>query len=59
MAHCNWRLGENLKFKTWDAIFGIKLSNDVSQILRGAIMVVMTTKFETKSAINRFVYYEM
>jgi len=29
------------------------------QILRGAILVVMTTKFETKLAITRFVYYEM
>jgi len=33
--------------------------NDVSQILRGAILVVIATKFETKSAITRFVYYEM
>jgi len=30
------------------------------QIVRGAILVVMATKFETKSAITRFVhvYYE-
>jgi len=32
-----------------------KQSNDVSQILRGAILVVRATKFETKSAITRFV----
>jgi len=31
----------------------------ISKILRGAILVVMATKFETKSAITRFVYYEM
>jgi len=37
------------------------LSNDVSQILRAAMLVVMATKFETKSAITRFVhvYYEI
>ena len=34
-------------------------SNDVSQILIGAILVVMATKLETKSAITRFVYYKM
>jgi len=31
-------------------IFGIKLSSDISKILRGAT----ATKFETKSAITRF-----
>jgi len=36
-----------------------RLSNDMSKILRGAILVVMATKFETKSAIIRCVYYEM
>jgi len=34
-------------------------NDDVSQILIGAILVVMATKFETKSAITRFVYYKM
>jgi len=36
-----------------------RLSNDVSLILSGEILVVMATKFETKLAITRFVYYEM
>jgi len=35
--------------------------NDVCQILRGVMLVVTATKFETKSAITRFehVYYEI
>ena len=34
---------------------GYRIINDVSKILRGAILVVMATKFETKSATTRFV----
>jgi len=43
-----------------EPFFGLCCST-ISQILRGAILVVMTTKFETKSAITRFVhvYYEI
>jgi len=38
--------------------FRHRLSNDVSQILRGAILVVMATKFEIIAYKTRFVYYE-
>jgi len=34
----------------------VKLSNDVSQILRRPTPVAMATKFETKSATTRLVY---
>jgi len=34
-------------------VFAIKLSNDVSQILKGPSVVAMATKFEIKSAITR------
>jgi len=34
-------------------VFGIKLSNDVSQILKRPILVAVATKFETKTAITR------
>jgi len=34
----------------------VKLSNDVSHILRRPTPVAMATKFETKSAITRLVY---
>ena len=36
--------------------FGIKLSNDISQILKGPTVVAIATKFETKSAITRLIY---
>ena len=34
----------------------MKLSNDVSQILKGLTLVAMATKFETKLAITWLVY---
>jgi len=36
-------------------VFGIKLWNDVGQILQWPILVAMATKFETKWAIIRLV----
>ena len=36
--------------------FGIKLSNDVREVLKGPVQVAMATKFETKTDITRLVY---
>jgi len=39
-----------------NGVFAIKLSNEVSQILKGPSLVAMATKFETKRDITQLVW---
>jgi len=45
-----------MRFVRLTGDLGIKLSDDVREVLKGPTQVAMATKFETKSAVTRLVY---